>query len=149
MKKYSKLLIFLFFINCSGYEPIFSSKDFNYSFDEIIFNENDKISKRLSRKLLNFSTQNKEKIKLEIYSEETEIILSKDKKGDPSIFEINIFTSIEIEFQNREKKLFKFTEKFSFNNQTNKFELNQYKNTVKENLTDKIFDKIILQLRLI
>ena len=149
MKKYSKLLIFLFFINCGGYEPIFSSKDFNYSFDEIIFNENDKISKRLSRKLLNFSTQNKEKIKLEIYSEETEIILSKDKKGDPSIFEVNIFTNIEIEFQNRQKKLFQFNEKFSFNNQTNKFELNQYKNTVKENLTDKIFDKIILQLRLI
>ena len=148
MKKYSKLLIFLLFLNCSGYEPIFSSKDLNYSFDEIIFDENDKISKNLSRKLLNFSTQNKEKLKLKISSEETEIILSKDKKGNPSIFEINIITNIEIEFQNRQEKLLKFTEKFSFNNQTNKFELNQYKNTIKENLTDKIFDKIILQLRL-
>ena len=149
MKKYSKLLIFLLFVNCSGYEPIFSSKDFNYTFDEIVFDENDKISKNLSRKLLNFSNQNKEKIKIKINSKETEIILSKDKKGDPSIFEVNIFTNIEIEFQNRQKKLFQFNEKFSFNNQKNKFEINQYKNTVKENLTDKIFDKIILQLRLI
>ena len=56
---------------------------------------------------------------------------------------------IDVEFSNKEKQIFNFNEKFSFNNQTNKFELNQYKNTIKENLIDKVFDKFILQLRLI
>ena len=149
MKKYSLLLIFLFFVNCSGYEPIFSSKNFNYSIDEIIFDENDKISRNISKKLINFSTQNKEKIKLKINSEEAEIILSKDKKGNPSIFEISISTNIEVLFQDSQKKIFKYNEKFSFNTQKNKFELNQYRNTIKDNLTNKIFDQIILQLRLI
>ena len=64
-------------------------------------------------------------------------------------FEIDIQVLIDVEFSNKEKQIFNFNEKFSFNNQTNKFELNQYKNTIKENLIDKVFDKFILQLRLI
>lgn len=149
MKKYWSILFFLFFANCSGYEPIFSSKDFKYSFDEIIIDENNNISKKLYRKLISFSSQNKEKIKLKIISKDNETVLSKDSKGDPLIFEIDIQVLIDVEFSNKEKRIFNFNEKFSFNNQTNKFELNQYKNTIKENLIDKVFDKFILQLRLI
>ena len=149
MKNNLLIFFFLLFVNCSGYEPIFSSKDFKYSFNEIIFDEDNDISKKLSVKLMKFSSQKQEKIKMKIDTKVNEIILSKDTKGDPLIFEINIQALIDIEFPDNEKRILKFNEKFSFNNQTNKFELNQYKKTIKENLTDKIFDKIILQLRLI
>ena len=148
MKKYLLILFCLFFVNCSGYKPIFSSKDFKFSFDEIIIDKNNKISKKLSRKLISFSSQNREKIKLKIDSKDNETVLSKDSKGDPLIFEIDIEVIIDVELTNEEKQTFNFNEKFSFNNQTNKFELNQYKNTIKENLIDKIFDKFIIQLRL-
>ena len=149
MRKTFLFIIFLLTISCAGYEPIFSSKNFKYSFDEIIFEENDKISKKISRKLFNFSPKNMERIKIKINSEDDEIVLSKDSKGNPLIFEINIITEVKVEFNNTESKILKFNEKFSFNNQTNKFNLNQYRDSIKENLTDKIFDKIIFQLRLL
>ena len=41
----------------------------------------------------------------------------------------------------------KFIEKFSYSNQTNKFEFEQYKKNIEKNLTDKIFDKLIFKLR--
>ena len=148
MKKCLLILFCLFLVNCNGYEPIFSSKDFKYSFDEIVIDENNKISKKLSRKLISFSPQNREKIKIKIDSKDVENILSKDSKGDPLIFEMNIEVIINVELSNGDKEVFNFNEKFSFNNQSNKFELNQYRNSIKENLIDKIFDNLILQLRL-
>ena len=149
MNKIVLFTIFLFTVNCVGYQPIFSSKDFKYSFNEITYAENDKISKNISRKLINFSPKNMEKINIKINSKDDEIILSKDSKGDPLIFEINIFTEIKIEFNNADNKILRFNEKFSFNNQSNKFDLKRYKDSIKENLTNKIFDEIILQLRLL
>ena len=89
-----------------------------------------------------------EKINIKINSKDDEIILSKDSR-EPLIFEINIFTEIKIEFNNADNKVLRFNEKFSFNNQSNKFDLKRYKDSIKENLTNKIFDEIILQLRLL
>ena len=40
-----------------------------------------------------------------------------------------------------------FVEKFNFNNQTNKFELAQYRKITEKNLIDKIFENILNELR--
>ena len=48
---------------------------------------------------------------------------------------------------NKQKKL-SYTESFSYGNQSNKFELNQYKKDVVTNLTNNIFEKLILDLKL-
>ena len=40
-----------------------------------------------------------------------------------------------------------YREKFTFDNQSNKFELNQYKKSMESNLSDKIFENLILELR--
>ena len=42
---------------------------------------------------------------------------------------------------------YKFDEKFTFKNQANKFELEQYKRSLENELIDKIFEKLILNLR--
>ena len=148
MKKIFLILVFFFMSQCVGYEPIYSSKEQNFYIDTISTEIDDKISKSIKKKLNPYTKKNdKEKITLKINSSKEEKILSKDNKGDPVILEIEISTNVTISFNNDEAKILKFIEKFSYSNQSNKFEFEQYKKNIEKNLIDKIFDKLIFKLR--
>ena len=60
---------------------------------------------------------------------------------------MQIQTTVIISLSNNETKTYKFNEKFSYGNQSNKFEFEQYKKNIEKNLIEKIFDKLILKLR--
>ena len=147
MKKSFLILIFFFMTQCVGYEPIYSSKEQNFYIDTISTEINDKISRNIKKKLKPYTRKNKkEKVTLKINSNIDEKILSKDNKGDPVILEIEISTNINISYNDKAETL-KFVERFSYTNQSNKFEFEQYKKNIEKNLTDKIFDKLIFKLR--
>ena len=147
MKKNFLILVFFFMSQCVGYEPIYSSKEQNFYIDTISTEIDDKISRNIEKKLKPYTKKNeKEKIKLKIKSNKEEKILSKDNKGDPVILEIEISTNVVISNNNITKTL-KFVERFSYTNQSNKFEFEQYKKNIEKNLIDKIFDKLIFKLR--
>ena len=147
MKKNFLILIFFFITQCVGYEPIYSSKEQNFYIDTIKTEIDDEISKNIEKKLRPYTKKNeKEKITLKINSTKNEKILSKDNKGDPVILEIEISTNVDISYNNIVKTI-KFEEKFSYTNQSNKFEFEQYKKNIEKNLIDKIFDKLIFKLR--
>ena len=147
MKKNFLILVFFFMSQCVGYEPIYSSKEQNFYIDTISTEIDDKISRNIEKKLKPYTKKNeKEKIKLKINSNKEEKILSKDNKGDPVILEIEISTNVVISNNNITKTL-KFVERFSYTNQSNKFEFEQYKKNIEKNLIDKIFDKLIFKLR--
>ena len=149
MKKICLLVLVLFLTNCSGYKPIFSTKDVNFFIDQIIITDNDKISYKIKKKLKPYSSENTNKIKinLNINSSKEVKIIAKDNKGDALMFNLVINSSIEILSNDIVEKKYKFTEKFTFKNQANKFELEQYKRSLEEELIDKIFEKLILNLR--
>tara|TARA_B100001093_G_scaffold417856_1_gene408926 strand:- start:847 stop:1302 length:456 start_codon:yes stop_codon:yes gene_type:complete len=149
MKKICLLVLVLFLTNCSGYKPIFSSKDVNFFIDQIIITDNDKISYKIKKKLKPYSSENTNKIKinLNINSSKEVKIIAKDNKGDALMFNLVINSSIEILSNDIVEKKYKFTEKFTFKNQANKFELEQYKRSLEDELIDKIFEKLILNLR--
>jgi len=147
MKKNFLILVFFFMSQCVGYEPIYSSKEQNFYIDTISTEIDDKISRNIEKKLKPYTKKNeKEKIKLKINSNKEEKILSKDNKGDPVILEIEISTNVVMSNNNITKTL-KFVERFSYTNQSNKFEFEQYKKNIEKNLIDKIFDKLIFKLR--
>ena len=147
MKKNFLILVFFFMSQCVGYEPIYSSKEQNFYIDTISTEIGDKISRNIEKKLKPYNKKNdKEKIKLKIKSNKEEKILSKDNKGDPVILEIEISTNVVMS-NNNITKTFKFVERFSYTNQSNKFEFEQYKKNIEKNLIDKIFDKLIFKLR--
>ena len=147
MKKNFLILVFFFMSQCVGYEPIYSSKEQNFYIDTISTEINDKISRNIEKKLKPYTKKNeKEKIELKIKSIKEEKILSKDNKGDPVILEIEISTNVVMSNNNITKTL-KFVERFSYTNQSNKFEFEQYKKNIEKNLIDKIFDKLIFKLR--
>ena len=132
----------------TGYEPIFSPQNFNFSVSNIKFEDNDKVSKKISKRLANLSKDNGEnRININLNSSKEERILSKDSKGNPLIFEMSLNTNLEILFANGNIKKYLFIEKFNFNNQSDKFELAQYKKITEKNLIDKIFENILNELR--
>ena len=149
MKKICLLVLVLFLTNCSGYKPIFSTKDVNFFIDQVIITDNDKISYKIKKKLKPYSSENTNKIKinLNINSSKEVKIIAKDNKGDALMFNLVINSSIEILSNDIVEKKYKFTEKFTFKNQANKFELEQYKRSLEDELIDKIFEKLILNLR--
>ena len=149
MKKICLLVLVLFLTNCSGYKPIFSTKDVNFFIDKIIITDNDKISYKIKKKLKPYSSENTNKIKinLNINSSKEIKVISKDNKGDALMFNLIINSSIEILSNDIIEKKYKFVEKFTFKNQANKFELEQYKRSLEDELIDKIFEKLILNLR--
>ena len=149
MKKICLLVLVLFLTNCSGYKPIFSTKDVNFFIDQVIITDNDKISYKIKKKLKPYSSENTNKIKinLNINSSKEIKIIAKDNKGDALMFNLIINSSIEILSNDIIEKKYKFVEKFTFKNQANKFELEQYKRSLEDELIDKIFEKLILNLR--
>jgi len=149
MRKICLFILVLFLTNCSGYKPVFSTKDINFFISQIIITDNDKISYKIKKKLKPYSSENINKIKisLNINSSKKVKIISKDNKGDALMFNLVINSNVDILSNDIVEKKYKFTEKFTFKNQANKFELEQYKRSLEDELIDKIFEKLILNLR--
>ena len=90
MKKIIVVFISILLTNCSGYKPIYSSKGFNFYIDEIKFSNDDRISKKIVRKLKPYriSSSEKQKINIEIKSLRELRTIAKDTKGNDTTFEI-------------------------------------------------------------
>ena len=148
MKKILILLILIIISNCSGYSPIFSSKLTNFYIEEIIITEDNKLVKKIIRNLKPYTINNNtKKIKLELDLKLDETVILRDEKGDVATQEIKITLNVKSYFSNDEIKKFKFMEKFTVNNQSNKFELNQYKKNIQSTMVDKIYEDLIIKLR--
>jgi len=83
---------------------------------------------------------------VEINSDQKKNVVSKDVKGDPKIFEIQVLIDLTILENNKVKNKKNFKESFTYNNSTNKFSLKQYEKNIEENLIEKIVAKIIIYL---
>ena len=92
---------------------------------------------------------------LKINSNKEDLIVSKDSKGNPKIYQMTI--RVDIEIIEKEKRHYfntdrlvstmNFVENFNYNNQTSKLDLNRYKKNIEENLTNKIYENVILKLQ--
>ena len=146
-----KILIFLILIllsNCSGYSPIFSSKITNFYIEEIIVNDDNKLIRRIIKNLKPYTiNNNKKKIRLELDLKLSESVILRDEKGDVASQEMKITLNVKSILQDKKVIEYVFIENFSFKNQSNKFELNQYKKNIQSNMIDKIYEDLILKLR--
>ena len=148
MKRVLSFFILITLCSCSGYSPIFSSKQTNFYIDKIIITEDDKLIRKIVKNLKPYTINNgKRKIELELNLKLNETVILRDEKGDVASQEIKITLDVKSILQEKKVESFKFEEKFTFNNQSNKFELNQYKKNIQSNMIDKIYEDLILKLR--
>ena len=146
-KKIVIIISFLLLLSC-GYKPIFSSSKTNFSITEIKLFGKINIGSKIKKNLNIYkNTKNKSIFySLKINTEQKKNVITKDAKGDPKIFEMQISVDITILENNKIKNKKNFKESFSYNNSTNKFSLNQYEKNIEENLIEKIGEKIIIYL---
>ena len=73
-------------------------------------------------------------------------ITSKNKKGDPEVFDMSLDVNVTLKKDNSILKN-RFREKLSYNNLKSKFELKQHENNLKSNLVQEITEDILIYLK--
>ena len=149
IKKIVLATLLIVFLNGCNYQPIYSSKNVNFSIVKFESSGDNKINKLLIKKLEIYKNDSLEtkKYNLKIDSKINKNISAKDKKGNPTTFTLKIVFKIEIENSLGEKKLTLFEEYTTYENNDNKFELKKYENSIKRNMIESINENIILYLQ--
>ena len=104
---------------------------------------------KINSKIINNFRQlekNEKKYYLNLSSNKEKIILSKDSKGDPSIFELKINVNYIVTRDQKTLINKKINKKTTYNNITDKFELESYEKTIIDNLVSEISDNIMLSI---
>jgi len=134
------ILIITLLYGC-GYKPVYSSKDLLFKINKVN-HDNSKISNQIARSLKSISNdETTNTLNLELNSNKEKIIVSKNKNGDPKIFELRILVNIQV---NNKKKT--FLEKQVYKNIENKFELNEYEIQIEKQIISRIIDEVMLFL---
>ena len=133
--------------NC-GFTPIYNSKNSNFQIIEIKNKNENRNSFFVENTIMSLS--NKEalrKLKLEIDYEQSLTTILKDSKGDPSKKKLSVIVNLKIKNE-RDNVLTEksFSEEFSYDVQSDKFNMSQYEDNITNNLNNKISNDIIFLL---
>ena len=146
-KLFIKYLTILIFISSCGYNPIFSNKNSNFSIKEVSSTGNKKLNIIIKNKLNNYQGIDAEKaISVSINTNLNKEISSKDTKGNPKTFRIEVKSKVIIKDSNGNIKEKLFSKSTSYNNLANKFELKKFENETAKNLAEKISEEIVIYL---
>ena len=144
MRNLKYLIIFIFFASC-GYNPVYKTDQISKFKLGIINHSGDK---KVGRELINNLEKFKDKKSNNIFdiyltTIKKEKIVSKDKKGDPSSYKIQLEVNLDLISQNNDKKFSKkFIKETTYNSMNNNFDLNRYKKKLEKNLTAQILQEI-------
>ena len=139
-------ILFIFILTSCSYKPILSEKNYNFEINKIEYSGEKKVNNVIKNKLnliRNNDSQDKKKYNLSIYSFKEIITVSKDAKGDPLKFKIIVTTNYEVNYNNVSILNKEIKKNNIYNNNTDKFELEQNEKIIIENLADKISEIII------
>jgi len=142
-KKLIILIIFLFF-NVCGFSPIFNAENINININKIDFNNN-KINRNFAKRISAFSNQKSNNLyDLYINSYSTKDVATKDSKGNPSIYRLQLKVDITLINNNDKKELKKsFFENVNINNNDDKFKLKITEDTLIDQMSQKILQDIL------
>ena len=140
------ILISLIISGCK-YEPIYSSKEMNFQITKIVIKDENEINLDIQNKLNIYTNLNSsKKIELEIDSKKIINISSRDNVGNPKKFDMEIMVTLIKSQKGKANEKVIFSENFKYNNTSNKFDLKKYENNIQQNLTNKIFQEMLLYL---
>ena len=136
------LSIVLLFFNGCGFKPILVGSDYNFLIQIDSMTGDSQINSKIENKL-KVLNGTKKLFNLSLNSRETKNVLSKDSKGDPNILELII--NLNYKLSENEKILVNrsLTQRYSYNNISDKFELSKSEDILKDNLVENLVSDII------
>jgi len=144
------ILLLLLLLSSCGYEAIYSKKNsvnYNFSVSELNFVGDRTVNLKIKEKLNNYTKDKKDKdLILRISSTSEKIVLAKNTAGDATTFKNSISINIEVLMNNKFKRNFIILESFNYNDISNKFNLKQHEEEIKNNLAEAASDKLIFKL---
>jgi hypothetical protein len=148
IKKIILITFFSFLFSSCDYTPIYSTNNFDYFIEDISFDGDIELNNLIDKKIKKFQSNNSsKKFKIKTSSSYTKISQSKDKTGKTTDFKI--FINVKFEIQNqKESKTLIVNEDFLMKNFTNNFEEQKFEKIKKDNITDLIINKLLIQLSL-
>ena len=145
LKRYISLFFIITLTSCS-YKPIFSEKNYIFEINEILFTGEKYVNRIIESKfnlIKEEQSKNKKKYNISIQTKKEKLIVSKDSKGDPLKFDLVVSAYYEIS-NNGKLLLNKRIQKNSiYNNEIDKFKLEQSEKIILDNLSKKISETII------
>ena len=143
-KVFNSLSVFIlfFFLNGCGFKPILVGTNYDFSIKVEKSSGDKDINSEIENKLQSLNGI-KRTFKINLNSNETKNILSKDSKGDPTIFEIVINLSYTITENSKVLISRTLTQRSTYNNIPDKFELSKSEEILKENLIENLVSDIV------
>ena len=136
-------IICLFLVSC-GFQSIYVSEKSDFSFNKSNALGEIKISEDIISNLGGLKKDDGE-YELTIETIFKKDISSKNKKGDPEVFDMSLDIDLTLKKDNNILKN-RFREKLSYNNLKSKFELKQYEDDLKSNLVEVVTQDILIYL---
>ena len=136
-------IICLFLVSC-GFQSIYVSEKSDFSFNKSNALGEIKISEDIISNLGGLKKDDGE-YELTIETIFKKDISSKNKKGDPEVFDMSLDINLTLKKDNNILKN-RFREKLSYNNLKSKFELKQYEDDLKSNLVEVVTQDILIYL---
>ena len=148
MKSFISIIVLSIILTSCGFKPIYSSKNSSFEIIEIINKNENKNSFAVEKIITSISNQEAiRKFKLEMNYKQTFTTILKDSKGDPSKKKLSILVNLVVKNERdnilNEKNL---SEEFSYDVQSDKFNMAQYEDNITNNLNNKISNDIIFLL---
>ena len=135
------MLLFLIITGC-GFKPIIVKSSYNFSYMIEKSTGSERINSNIVEKLKALSGS-KKTYSVTLNSTETKNILSKDSKGDPNILEIVIYLNYSIKDNGKIIVNKNLSQRSTYNNIADKFELEKSEDILIENLTTNLAQDII------
>ena len=148
MKSFISIIVLSLILTNCGFKPIYNSKNSNFEIIEIENKNENKNSFFIEKAIMSLSNKDaKNKVKLQINYKQSISIILKDSKGDPSKKKLSINVILKVK-DDKDNILVNqnFNEEFSYDVQSDKFDMAQYEENIANNLNNKISNDIIFLL---
>jgi len=144
MKKIFNIIFIIFFLSTTGcgFTPILVKSNYNFSYIIEKSTGSDRVNSNINQRLKTLKG-NEKTYSISLNSKESKTILSKDSKGDPSILEIVINLTYIIKDNGKIIVNKNLTQRSTYNNISDKFELEKSEEILVENLTMILTQDII------
>ena len=139
------LIFFLFTLSSCDYKPILSYKNYKFSINVDKITGDERVNSIITNNLNNLKGNEKE-FYVTLSSKKEKNIISKDSKGDPSIFELIINVNYNVKLNGEIIIENNILRKTTYNNISDKFELENYEKNMIDNLSSNISDRIVFSI---
>ena len=145
IKKNIIILSIIFFLTNCGFSPIYlKNENRNFSIEKVIYTGDRELNNFLKSNLKNYKNEeSNNKFFIEVKSEYTKVVLSKNTAGEVSNYQLEARVIFLIKPINKEISI---TEKKIMDSMDDKFEEARYERTIKQNFAYSISDKLSSEL---